>query len=108
VRDFEEGRRQFPDLEGLPELERRRAQGVADAGGGEDLGPALAHQGADARGVVRVPVGQEHGANVVETPADTGEEGFDAPAREPGVYEQAASVRLYVRGVARATARKYA
>jgi hypothetical protein len=58
--------------------------------------------------VVCVPVGQEHGANVVEAPADAGEEALDAPALEPGVHEQAASGRLYVRRVARATARKYA
>jgi hypothetical protein len=55
-----------------------------------------------------VPVGQEQGADVVEASADAGEEALDAPALEPSVHEQAASVRLYVCCVARATARKYA
>jgi hypothetical protein len=108
VRDLEEGCRQPTDLENLPGLERCSAKRLADAGSGEYLDAALMHQGPDAGGVVCVTVGQEHGAHVVEAPADAGEEALDAPAREPGVHEQAASLRFYVRRVARATARKYA
>ncbi len=55
-----------------------------------------------------MPVGQEHGLHPVEASSDAGEETLYAPAREPGVHEQAASVRLYVGRVARATAREYA
>src|SRR5215216_6649052 len=61
---------------------------------------------ASPRSVAIVTVGQEHGAHVVEAPADAGEKDLDAPARDPGVHEQAASVRFYVRRVARATARE--
>jgi hypothetical protein len=53
-----------------------------------------------------VPVGQEHSSYVFQTPADAGEEDLDTLAREAGVYEKAAVFRLYVRRVARATARE--
>ena len=108
MRNNEEARRQPADLESLSGPERRRAERLADAGSGEDRDAALAHQGPDSRGMVCVPVGQEYGAHVVEASSDSGEETLDAPAREPGIHEQAASAGFYVRRVARASAREYA
>ena len=72
VRDLEEGRREAADDAGLSGDHRVHAEGLADAGRGEDLDVVLAQHGPDAAGVVGVAVGKQYGFYVGKAPADAG------------------------------------
>jgi hypothetical protein len=74
------------EVEGFADLHGYSARyGLRDPGRRVEWHLALAKEGPDAGGMVRVPVGQEHGPYVVEVPPDPGEKASQPAAREPGV-----------------------
>src|ERR687883_514805 len=64
-------------FERWPSFEEIRRFSRADTGGCDDTDAALADEGPHTRGVVGVPVGQEHGSYIVQTSADAAEETLD-------------------------------
>ena len=106
MRYLEKADVQISNLESLSGVYDRRTRPFPNAGSGIHFDAAFSNQGTDAGGVVRVSVGQEDGVHAFEAAADPGEQPGDAPARKPGVEQQAHAFRLYVGCIARATARQ--
>ena len=106
MRHFEKGSASSAQVQSLADIHRRCADGLRNPGCCVERHLVLTQQRTNARGVIGVAMGQEHGGNVREVPSDPGQKPPQPATRESGIHEKPPFAGLDVDRITRAAARK--